>query len=686
MPNRLADETSPYLLQHAENPVDWHPWGDEAFAEAERRDVPIFLSVGYSSCHWCHVMAHESFEDDEIAAFLNEHFVPVKVDREERPDVDAVYMDAVTAMTGTGGWPMSVFCAPDGRPFYGGTYWPKQARAGMPGFGQVLEIVAQAWRDNREEVVGSADQVTAALAERERPPAADAADLTVADRAAAFITDNAWDRERGGFGQAPKFPQAMTIEFLLDHHVRTGERAALEAATSSLQAMARGGIHDQVGGGFARYSTDVFWLVPHFEKMLYDNGLLLATYAKAAALTGRDDLARVARRTADYLLRDMHREPGGFFSATDADSEGVEGAFFTWDRDEFSEVVASTGADPDLFADLLGVTDTGNFEGANILHLPVPLETFAEERGLDPDALARGVDTVLDALRERRAKRVPPGLDDKVLTSWNALAIRGLARAGAYLSEPRYVDAACETAAFLAEHLVVDGVLHHTYKDGRASVPAFLEDVALLAGALLDLWQVTGELRWYAWAVELAEDAVARFHDDADGGYFQTPNDAPDNGPALYQRPKQLWDNAQPAGNSAVAEVAAKLAAFTGDATWRDRAEEVLRLVQPQVGRMPMGFGHLLQVVEFLAAGAREVAVVGAPGADRDALTAELWRVPHPGTVVAVASPHSDALDVVPLLAARDEVDGRPAAYVCREFTCERPVTDVHELAAALAR
>ncbi len=686
MANRLAAETSPYLLQHADNPVDWYPWGEAAFAAARAGDKPIFLSVGYSSCHWCHVMAHESFEDDETAAFLNGHFVPVKVDREERPDVDAVFMEAVTAMTGTGGWPMSVFVTPDGRPFYGGTYWPREARGGMPGFTEVLRVVADAWRDHREEVVGSADQVTTALAERTRPAAAETLDLQVADQAAGFVLEQAWDRQRGGFGKAPKFPQAMTLEFLLDRHVRTAERAPLEAAVGSLDAMARGGIHDQVGGGFARYSTNVFWLVPHFEKMLYDNALLLATYAKAAAITGRDDLVRVARRTADYLLRDMRHADGGFFSATDADSEGVEGRFFTWDRDEFAEVVAAAGADPDLLADLLGVTAEGNWEGTNILHLPVPVEELARQHGQAPDDLAGQLDTVLDTLRERRATRVPPGLDDKVLTSWNALAIRGLARAGAYLSEPRYVDAAREAATFLADNLVVDGTLHHTFKDGRASVPAFLEDVALLAGALLDLWQVTGELRWYRWAVELAEDVVARFHDDQAGGYFQTPHDAPTDAPALYTRPKELWDNAQPAGNSVFAEVATKLAAFTGDATWQDRADEVLRLLQPQVARMPMGFGHLLQVVEFLLAGPREIAVVGAPGQARDALTDEVWRVPRAGTVVAVAAPDSPAVQVVPLLHARGEVDGRAAAYVCRNFTCERPVTEPDELSAALTR
>jgi uncharacterized protein YyaL (SSP411 family) len=627
-------------------------------------------------------MAHESFEDEAIAAELNERFVNVKVDREERPDVDQVYMEAVQAMTGRGGWPMSVFMTPAGEPFYAGTYWPKEPRHGMPSFPQVVVAISEAWEERRGEVVESASGIVAELQRVGRDAGADTLDLSISDDAAHAIVHQAWDRQLGGFGRAPKFPQAMTIQYLLDRHVRTGEPEPAQAALSALDAMAQGGIYDHVAGGFARYSTDARWLVPHFEKMLYDNGLLLAAHAQAYAVSGAERLRRVAVETADYLLREMQQPAGGFSSATDADSEGVEGRFFVWSREEFDEVVAGAGEDPDLFATFFGVSSEGNWEGTNILHEPVRRDRFAEERELDLAELQERIDRVRGALYERREERVHPGLDDKVLTSWNALAVRGLALAGAWLDEDRYVDAALRTARFLEDELVVDGELRHTWKDGRASIPAFLEDVALLAGAYLALYEVTGELRWFTRATELAEDAVARFHDDERGGYFATAHDAEE----LYTRPKDTWDNAQPSGNSVLAEVFAKLAAFTGDAAWQDRAEEVVRLFQEQARRNPVGYGYLLQVVERLLAGPVEVAVVGSAGLDRDALLAELWRRPRPGTVVAVAAPDDRAATAaVPLLADRGEVDGRPAAYVCRGFVCDRPVRTPEELRALLA-
>ncbi len=475
MPNRLAHASSPYLLQHADNPVDWFPWGDEAFEEAVRRDVPVFLSVGYSSCHWCHVMAHESFEDDGIAAYMNEHFVNVKVDREERPDVDAVYMAAVQGMTGRGGWPMSVFLDHDRRPFYAGTYWPKEGRGGMPSFPRVLEAIDDAWTNRRDEVTTSAGEIVEALAAADRSTEPeDVADLELSGAAVTLVVDQAWDRQRGGFGRPPKFPQAMTIGLLLDHHARTAHPGALEAAVHSLRAMARGGIRDQVGGGFARYSTDAQWLVPHFEKMLYDNGLLLDVYARAAALTGDDELERVARSTADYLIREMQHPDGGFFSATDADSEGVEGKFFVWTDEEFREVARVADVDADRYAAFHGVQPEGNFspeaaghapERANILHEPVDRATFADQHGIDRETLEAELRRLHLALYDRRSERVPPELDDKVLTSWNALAIRGLARAALHLGEPRYAEAAVRAAAFLRDHAVVDTAPH---LEGRA--------------------------------------------------------------------------------------------------------------------------------------------------------------------------------------------------------------------------
>ncbi|MFA9429889.1 thioredoxin domain-containing protein [Egicoccus sp. AB-alg2] len=678
MANRLAHESSPYLRQHADNPVDWFPWGEDAFAAARERDAPIFLSVGYSSCHWCHVMAHESFEDEQIAALLNERFVNVKVDREERPDVDAVYMQAVTAMTGHGGWPMSVFLTPEGRPFYAGTYWPKQPAHGMPSFPQVAVAVADAWQERRDEVLESATSIASALDAHRDASLADTIDPAFVDEAARLVLGQAWDRQLGGFGRAPKFPQAMTIEWLLARHARTAEPDALAASVQALDAMARGGIHDQLAGGFARYSTDARWLVPHFEKMLYDNALLLSAYATAAALTGGPDLVRVTHSTATYLLAELRTAGGAFVAATDADSEGVEGRYFVWPYDELVEVIREADADPDRWAAFLGATPEGNWEGVNVLHEPVPRHTFAERRGLDLDAFEDEWERIRLALLERRAQRVPPGVDDKVITSWNAYAIRGLARAGRLLDEHGWVVAATAAASFLHEHLVVADRLHHSWKDGHVGAPAFLEDVAGLALADLELFQATGERIWFDRARALADEAEERFHDDAEGGWFQTAHDAE----TLFTRPKDTWDNATPAGTSVMVEVCRLLAGLTGDLGWRTRAEEGVRLFQDGARRMPTGYGWLLRQAEALVGGMREVAIVGEPGPDRDALARVANGMLDPGTLVVVTDPaHHDR---VPLLAGRGPVQGAPAAYVCRDLACERPVTRPDELAALL--
>ena len=576
---------------------------------------------------------------------------------------------------------MSVFLTPSGRPFFAGTYWPLEPRGGMPSFRQVLASVLDAWRNKRDQVEEQASAITDALQRHVEAEAEDTPDLTVSDAAARLVVDRAWDRQLGGFGRAPKFPQAMLVNWLLLRHVRTGEDDVLAAATHSLEAMARGGIYDHVAGGFARYSTDARWLVPHFEKMLYDNGLLLAAYARAAAITGDDRFARVTRETADYLLREMRHDGGAFYSATDADSEGEEGRFFVWSRQEFSEVVRSVDADPDRWSTFFGVSEHGNWEGTNILHEPVPRERFVEERGLDPARFGDELQRIREALYERREQRVHPGLDDKLLASWNGLAITGLAFAGAHLAEPRYVDAAIAAADFIEDHHVVDGDLHHTWKDGEAKVPAFLEDVASLAWSYLTLYELTGDVRWFERARELAEDAVERFRDEDRGGYFQTAHDAEE----LYSRPKEIWDNATPSGNSLLAEAFVRLAALTGEHVWTQRAEEVVRLLQGGIRRAPTGYGQLLQTVEFLLAGPREVAIVGAPD-DRGELVEEYWSSPRPGTVLAVTSPGDPAMDAVPLLHARTEVDGRPAAYVCQDFVCERPVTEPEALAVQLAR
>ncbi|MFO8076648.1 MAG: thioredoxin domain-containing protein [Actinomycetota bacterium] len=672
--NRLGQATSPYLRQHADNPVAWHEWGQEAFAEARERDVPVFLSVGYSSCHWCHVMAHESFEDPATAEVLNARFVSVKVDREERPDVDAVYMDAVQAMTGHGGWPMSVFLTPQGVPFFAGTYWPAEERAGLPSFVRVLEAVGEAWEHQRDEVEASTARIRAHLEGLQRvEDAGDVADASLAAEAAAACV-RAWDSAHGGFGGAPKFPMAMTIDFLLAHHVRTGDEGALRAATHSLEAMARGGIHDQVGGGFHRYAVDDTWLVPHFEKMLYDNALLLRAYTHAWQVTGQPRWRRVAEGIADYLLREMRDPAGGLYSATDADSEGVEGKYFTWTLEEFTEVVAATGQDPAWWAEHFGVREGGNFEGASILHRP----GAGGEDDDDADLAARRA-RVAEALRARRETRVPPGLDDKVLASWNGLALGALAEAGAALGRRDYVDAAAGVAEFLRGHLVVDGRLRHAWTArGGASGQTFAEDLADLAQGLLALAEAVPDPTWVGWAAELATEAEARHADPEGGGYFATADD----GEALLTRPKELWDNATPAPSSVMADVGLQLAALTGEATHHEAAQRVLRRFAGRAAQAPTGHGELLRALERDLAPTREVAVVGAPDdpafGELLAVARERWR---PGDVLAAAAPGDQA---VPLLADRGLVEGRPAAYVCRDFACSRPVTDPADLRALL--
>ncbi len=698
--NRLQDASSPYLRQHADNPVDWFEWSSEAFELARSSDRPVFLSVGYSACHWCHVMAHESFSDEGVAKVLNDRFVSIKVDREERPDIDSVYMDAVQALTGRGGWPMSVFLTPDGVPFFGGTYWPPDSRHGMPGFMQVLDAVDTAWREQREDLLESGKRLTAHLASaHELGPAAATLSPDVAARAAAGCIA-AWDRRLGGFGSAPKFPQAMTIDFLLAHALRVGEDSgagARQAATSTLEAMSRGGIYDHVGGGFARYSTDDTWLVPHFEKMLYDNALLLRAYIHGAQVVAQrqPDLARrfrrVATETAEYLLRDMRSPAGGFYAATDADSEGVEGKFFTWSVAEFDEVVAAAGEDPVFFRRFYGVTTEGNFADPHHPELPATsiLHETSDRDETDDDLSAR-IARVRAALHARRAQRIPPGLDDKVLTSWNGLALGALAEAGAVLDDPRYVVAAGDCARFLRRELVDRSDpgrprLLHTWREGHGgSVPAFLEDVAYLAQGLLSLYEADADPAWPALAEVLAADADARFAERDDdgtptGAYFSTADDAE----ALLTRPKDLWDNATPAGSSVMVDVSLRLAALTGEPAHAERAERTLARFAARAERAPTGYGELLRGLERFLGGPQEVAVVGLAGAsDTRALVREYRRRWRPASVLAVGGPGSSQ---PALLAGRDLVKGRPAAYVCRHFACERPVTDPDELRALLA-
>ncbi|WP_405998860.1 thioredoxin domain-containing protein [Streptomyces sp. NBC_00829] len=667
MPNRLAQATSPYLLQHADNPVDWWPWETDAFEEARRRDVPVLLSVGYSACHWCHVMAHESFEDDDTAAYMNEHFVSVKVDREERPDVDAVYMEAVQAATGQGGWPMSVFMTPDGEPFYFGTYFPPEARPGMPSFRQVLEGVHSAWADRRDEVGEVAGKIVRDLAGRSLAFGGVGVPGEEELAQALLGLTREYDERHGGFGGAPKFPPSMAVEFLLRHHARTGAEGALQMAADTCEAMARGGIYDQLGGGFARYSVDRAWVVPHFEKMLYDNALLCRVYAHLWRATGSGLARRVALETADFMVRELRTAEGGFASALDADSDDgtgrhVEGAFYVWTPGQLSEVLGEE--DGRRAAEWFGVTEEGTFEeGASVLQLP--------DGEADPG--------IKERLLAARALRPRPGRDDKVVAAWNGLAVAALAETGAFFDRPDLVERATEAADLLVRlHMDSGARLARTSKDGKAGANAgVLEDYADVAEGFLALAGVTGEGVWLEFAGFLLDIVLDQFVAEG-GALYDTAHDAEQ----LIRRPQDPTDSATPSGWSAAAGALLSYAAHTGSQAHRTAAEGALGVVKALGPRAPRFIGWGLAVAEALLDGPREVAVVGPEG---DAATRELHRTAlvaqAPGLVVAVGDPDGEEF---PLLRERSSVDDRPAAYVCRNFTCRMPTTDPVELARQL--
>ncbi|MET7884190.1 thioredoxin domain-containing protein [Streptomyces avermitilis] len=675
MPNRLAHETSPYLLQHADNPVDWWPWSAEAFEEARRRGVPVLLSVGYSSCHWCHVMATESFEDEAVAAHMNEHFVNVKVDREERPDVDAVYMEAVQAATGQGGWPMTVFLTADAEPFYFGTYFPPEPRHGMPSFRQVLEGVRSAWTDRGDEVAEVAGKIVRDLAGREISygDSSTPGEEELAQALLGLTRD--YDAQRGGFGGAPKFPPSMVIEFLLRHHARTGSEGALQMAQDTCERMARGGIYDQLGGGFARYSVDRDWGVPHFEKMLYDNALLCRVYAHLWRATGSELARRVALETADFMVRELRTAEGGFASALDADSDDgsgrhVEGAYYVWTPEQLEQTLGRQ--DAELAARCFGVTREGTFEeGASVLQLPQQDVVFDAER----------IASVRERLLGKRAERPAPGRDDKVVAAWNGLAIAALAETGAYFDRPDLVEAAIGAADLLVRlHLDEHARLARTSKDGRPGAHAgVLEDYGDVAEGFLALASVTGEGVWLEFAGFLLDHVLAQFTDPESGALYDTAADAE----KLIRRPQDPTDNATPSGWSAAAGALLSYAAHTGAEPHRTAAERALGVVKALGPRAPRFVGWGLAVAEALLDGPREVAVVGP--AD-DPATRTLHRTAllgtAPGAVVAVGTPGSDEF---PLLADRPLVGGEPAAYVCRNFTCDAPITDADRLRTALS-
>ena len=681
MSNRLRLESSPYLLQHAENPVDWYPWGDEAFQRAKVEDRPVLLSIGYSACHWCHVMAHESFENPTIAELMNQNFVNIKVDREERPDLDAIYMQAVQALTGRGGWPMTVFLTPEGIPFYGGTYYPPEDRVNMPGFPHLLQAIAEAYRSRRPELLQGGKELLGRLQESiGLPPASGPLDRGLLDNAFAQLSSQ-FDRREGGFGAAPKFPQPMALDFLLRTHHRRHDPSALQMADLTLQNMAHGGMYDQLGGGFHRYSTDAYWLVPHFEKMLYDNAQLARIYIQAFQAGGNPLYRRVAEETLDYVIREMTGPEGQFYSTQDADSEGVEGKFFVWTPQEIIDALGE--ADGQLVCRYFDVTEQGNWDELNILHVAQRPEDVAAAAGVSIERLHAAVQRGSRVLFERREMRVKPGLDDKALSAWNGLMLRVFAEAARVLERDDYREVAIRNAEFIRLHLWRNGRLLRSYRAGQAKLNGYLEDYALLINGLLSLYEATFDTHWFIWSVELARIMVTSFADEAGGGFFDT---SVGDHEALVMRPKELFDNAMPSGNSAAAEALVRLSRFSGDDSLERRALSILEPLAQAMVRYPTGFANMLCAADMALASSKEIAVIGDFAAeDTRALLRCIFAPYLPNKVVAGADANDrQAGEVVPLLADRTAGGRAALVYVCEHFTCQMPAADLQTLAEQL--
>jgi uncharacterized protein YyaL (SSP411 family) len=677
MPNRLADETSPYLLQHKDNPVDWYPWGEEAIARARAEDKPIFLSIGYSACHWCHVMAHESFEDERTAAYMNEHLVNIKVDREERPDLDSIYMSAVQAISGRGGWPMSVWLLPDGRPFYGGTYYPNTPRHGMPSFLQVLERIVDTYQTHREALERDATSLTRAIGAHIQlqagPSAGPSPDIlqTAFQKAA-----SQYDSENGGFSSAPKFPPSMTLELLLRLYRRYGWEHALTMVTHTLDRMAWGGMYDQLGGGFHRYSVDGLWLVPHFEKMLYDNALLIRAYLHAYQVTGEPRYRQVVEETVAYVAREMTDECGGFYSTQDADSEGEEGKYFTWQQAELESALDGV-VNVDAVLDYWGVSAGPNFEGASILWVPEPPQQVADRHGLSLGGLLSQVGEARQILFGIREERVKPGRDEKILTAWNGLMINSIAQAGRALDNPDYISLAGRAARFVLDELMQDGRLLRSYKDGRARFNGYLEDYAFFIEGLIELYQTIFEVDWFKAALDLTESMVELFADD-EAGFYDTSIDHED----LVVRPQDLTDNATPSGTSAAVAVLLRMALLAGRPEWQDRAIRVLNRLSDAIESYPNAFSYLASQLDFALGQPHEIALVGDPnGEEMRALLRVIREDFRPNQVVAVRNADDlDSARLIPLLQDRAQVDGQATAYVCHNYLCRLPVTSAEAL------
>jgi uncharacterized protein YyaL (SSP411 family) len=699
--NRLIHETSPYLLQHAHNPVEWYPWGEEALQKARQEDKPILLSVGYSACHWCHVMERESFENEEIANLMNKYFVSIKVDREERPDIDSIYMQAVQAMTQQGGWPMTVFLTPDGRPFFGGTYFPPDDRQYgqqvMPGFRRILLSLAEAYQSRRQDVEEQASQLGDYLKQHSGAPlrsrskdSAGNMPLDILSRAAQGLAKS-FDAEHGGFGDAPKFPNTMSLELLLRVHLHKvkgeisdqasqGGITEREIVETSLRHMANGGIYDQLGGGFHRYSVDAEWLVPHFEKMLYDNALLIQLYLHAYLVTNNPFYERIVEETLQYVVREMVSAEGGFYSTQDADSEGEEGKFFLWTEEEIKHSLDAH--DAALFIDYYGVTRGGNFEGKNILNVVREIEEVADRAQLSEDEVQNSLARSRAVLFKDREQRIKPGRDEKVLTSWNGLMLRSFAEAARYLNRPDYLQVASNNADFLLRSLRRDGRLLRTYKDGRAHLNGYLEDYAFLADGLLALYEASFDVRWFNEARSLMDQAIDLFADEQNGGFFDTGVDHEE----LVSRPKDIMDNATPAGNSVAADVLLKLAAYTGEISYRQRADDYLHAIADAMTQYPQAFGYALGALDFSLSAAKEIAIIGDVRASD---TRELLNIVNdrylPESVLACcAAGDVSAQQAIALLADRPLKESRATAYVCQNFACQAPVNSPAALEALL--
>jgi uncharacterized protein YyaL (SSP411 family) len=675
MPNHLAHESSPYLLQHQNNPVDWYPWGPEALGRSKREAKPIFLSIGYSACHWCHVMEHESFENDAIAAIINEKFVAIKVDREERPDLDQIYMNATQMMTGRGGWPMSVFLTPELKPFYAGTYFPPTGRGGMPGFDEVLRAVDDAWNKRREQVGEMADQLTAELAKAGQSALGAPVSRELIDGAVAQLS-RAFDASWGGFGGAPKFPHPMDLQLLLRHWHRTGRENSLAMARTTLERMAAGGIYDHLGGGFARYSVDARWLVPHFEKMLYDNALLAGVYVEAFQATGDAEFQRVARETIAYVLRDMTDPAGGFYSTEDADSEGEEGKFYVWSPDEIEAVLGdAAGA---AFGRVYDVTDAGNFEGHSILNLPKTIAQAAKIMGRDEGELLAELAASRQKLFAVREQRVHPGKDDKVIVAWNGLMIDALARAAAALDEPRYAEAAGKAADFIRGSLCrEDGRLLHTWRHGKAKLDAYLDDYACLANGLISLYEATFDGKRFEEAARLLDIVLEHFADAEGGGFFYTADDHEQ----LIARTKDATDASVPSASGMAAYALVRLGKLTGNAHYADAATQTLEAVAGFMRQAPAAMGQTLLALDLQLGPTYELVLAGAA---EDAALREVRRRYLPNKVLAGAVRGAESPALLKDLLAGKTANAEPTLYVCEEFTCQAPAVGAKEIAAAL--